>query len=77
MISDNDVHDHLIVVVVIICENDEDDDEDDDAHKIVHLSEVLRSRELKSAGKLHNLANVDPGILVKNLLSDGYDSLYT
>ena len=55
--DDNDVDDHLIDVVVT-------GDDDDGAHKIVHLGEVLWSREFEGAGELHNLANVDPGILV-------------
>ena len=55
--DDNDVDDHLIDVVVT-------GDDDDGAHKIVHLGEVLWSREFEGAGELHNLTNVDPGILV-------------
>ena len=42
------------------------DDDDNGAHKIVHLGEVLWSREFKGAGELHNLTDVDPGILVSN-----------
>ena len=59
-IDDNDV-DHHLIDVVVICD-------DDGAHKIVHLGEVLWSREFEGAGELHNLTNVDPSILVSNMV---------
>ena len=60
-----------VCIIVVIIGNDDDkggDNNDDadsisDTYKIVHLREVLWSREFKCAGKLHNLTNVDPGIL--------------
>ena len=67
LIDDNDVDDYLIDVVVVIGDdNGGGDDDNDGAYKVVHLGEVLWSREFKGAGELHNLANVDPGILVSN-----------
>ena len=48
-------------VCVVVIVNDEDND--DDAYKIVHLGEILWSREFECASKLHNLTNMDPSIL--------------
>ena len=56
-------------VCVVVIVNDEDND--DDAYKIVHLGEILWSREFECAGKLHNLTNVDTSILRR-----GIDSYY-